>query len=225
MQELQFTDADVRTAGELEQQLQTAVQQLIRNRYSSSNRSSSNVAGSSWAAAGLGSESTANEELVQCIAFAEEPLSGVYEVLGLYEEVRCTSTWYSLAVPWRLREDARDHETLLMRQGSSKNAHACSPPAFLTVKQHLEDALLAAISAALPGRQMQGIVFHFNELNPYKLFDQLLHAQVFGALPLHPPAAGSCRSAVSSRVGCLVVRLFAFPCGLYSGWLFAGAID
>ncbi|CDI76826.1 hypothetical protein EPH_0007250 [Eimeria praecox] len=243
-QEVEFTEADVRRALELEQQLQTALQQLIRNRYSNGNIRSGmsgsvcveseadadgpvaawRPAASSWRAEGLGGEGYLNEEVTQCIAFAEEPVAGVYEVLGLYEEVRRTSTWHSLAFSSPVSTETEDREMLIMQQQTStSNAHACNTPVLLTGKQYLEEALLAVVSSAFPGRQLQGIVFHFNELNTHKLLDRLLHAQVFGALPLRYPGQNIAR--VYSRVGCLVVRLFAFPCGLYSGWLFAGTID
>ncbi|CDJ42540.1 hypothetical protein, conserved [Eimeria tenella] len=201
LSELHFTAADTAAAAaEVEQQLQASLQQLLQQHYSEAPVFSASSRSSS--------SSSSNRWVQQQLLFAAEPHEAVYEVLSSYEEARCTNSWSRL-LPGQC-------------EASTAAAAATAAAATAATTEHmLQEALRLAVASCFPGRPLRGLVLHFKELDANKLLQQLLHAKIFDQQQQQQQQQ---QQSVTCCV-CLVLRLFSYPCGLYSGWLFAAALD
>ena len=228
VKEIHFTEPDPHAAAEAEQELQRSVQQLLVEHYSGSPLGGTEVGGLD---AANGSSCIQRQQLL----FTREPHAAVYELLLSYEEARCTNSWDS-PIP--------------EGNPTSGTSGACLPggcatpdnnTAHIAITEHvLQDVLRLCVSASFPGRPVRGLIFHFVELDASKLALQLINARVFDCQDLGVQSGGgtgsqrkhsrslthgTSSSASGTCVGCLVVRLFPYPSGLCSGWVFAGTVD
>ncbi|OEH80173.1 hypothetical protein cyc_00254 [Cyclospora cayetanensis] len=217
--ETHYEEADPPTLAEAEQHLQRALQQFLIEHYAEAYLASESK---------LGQEDLNGENLtyVQQLLFTAEPHEAVYELLESYEEARCTNSWQHIAANPQYEADTAD------------KAVACLTSPTRTTEHMLQDTLRRLISSRFPGRPIRGIVHHFVEVDALKLATQLIDARVFdwrttgrqsikgtsGRGHSFADFQGPIK-AQEFAMGCLVVRLFPYPCGLYSGWLFAGTID
>lgn len=226
--ELHFSDPNAAGAIEATQQLQGLVQQLLNDHYSSS------TVRSGAAVAGVSGEGSANPTQHQALLFTNEPQASVYELLSFYEEARCTNSW---------DRPAAESTFASVVVGAPQEVNRAAPPiapSIMTTDQVLQALLRQSVSACFPNRPVRGVIFHFVEMDALKLATQIVDARVFESteirqFPLEgisgqkgnfqPGFHGASPRVPKPCLGCLVLRVFPYSCGLYSGWAFAGTID
>ncbi|KAL8443493.1 hypothetical protein Emed_006774 [Eimeria media] len=173
----------------------------------------------------------------QHLIFTGEPQAEVYELLRYYEQARCTHAWDRPARLSLVALGVHGAFTEITGVGEVLRDAACCQ----TTEQALDDALSRLVSNYFPGRPLRGMVLHFVELDADKLAERLVQTRVFDNAKPRLLAFGSTErrsagiqsvlshtesaSPVGPCLGCLVVRIFPYSCGLCSGWIFAGTVD